>query len=454
MKENDFLKEFAGQLAPLAKQPEVNFHIALSGGLDSVVLLHLFTRLRETAPNLILFAHHINHGLSKNAQHWRDFCSQLCAQLGVDFTCSTLQLTKPTRTSLEALARDKRYGCLSEKLSSQSYLVTAHHQDDQLETVLLALKRGSGNTGLQGIRYKQKLSSGYLLRPLLNYSRAQLEGYAAQFQLNWIEDESNSDQAFDRNFIRHTISPLLKARWPGIAKSVARSAAICQEQQQILDEIAQQDFATLVFYFLNQQALDFEKLKKLSSGRRNNVLRFWFKENGLDYPSAAQLQAVWSDLVLAKIDALPVIQFKGYSVRRYRTHIYLLKDTDIAANCSESVIWQGEPILNLADGRIALAFSELEFKDNLSGALLVQENSTIEICFRRQLAAQLSCKPIGRTGSRSIKKLLHEYHVPPWLRDFVPFILINGELRMAVGLWQCQTSLSEEYAYNLSVSFA
>lgn len=453
MKENDVIKEFAQQLAPLTEQAG-DFHIALSGGLDSVVLLHLFTRLRETVPDLTLSAHHINHGLSKNAPHWRDFCAQLCAQLGVDFSCSTVQLNKQTRTSLEALAREKRYGCLTEKLSPQSYLVTAHHQDDQLETVLLALKRGSGNTGLQGIRYQQKLACGYLLRPLLNYSRVQLEGYAAQFQLNWIEDESNSDQLFDRNFIRHTISPLLKARWPGIAKAVTRSAAICQEQQQILDEVAQQDFSALVFYFLNQQALNFEQLIALSRARGNNVLRFWFKENGCAYPSAAQLQAIWDALILAQDDASPVMQFKGYSVRRYRAHIYLLQDSAIAKNNSAPILWQGQSRLSFAEGRVTLVLSQSIIKNNATELLPIPKNATIEICFRQHLAAQLSCTPLGRSGSRTIKKLLHEYHVPPWLRDLVPFILVNGELKMAVGLWQCSSLLTAEDASDLRVSFA
>ncbi len=454
MRQDDLLEEFAKQLLSAPVTDNIDYHIALSGGLDSVVLLHLFARLREIEPNLTLSAHHINHGLSKNAQSWSDFCHDLCANLVIDFTCSRVHLNKQTRTSLEALAREKRYACLRERLSANSYLVTAHHQDDQLETVLLALKRGSGNTGLQGIRHKQKLKSGYLIRPLLNCSRAQLEDYAALFQLDWIEDESNDDQVFDRNFIRHTISPLLKMRWPGISKSVARTATICQEQQQILDEIAAQDFSTAVFCFLNQQALNFEQLKKISSGRRNNVLRFWFKENELDYPSAIQLQTIWTDVVLAKNDALPVMQFKGYSIRRYRQHIYLLRDRDIAADCCESIVWQGEKKISLADGRVKLFFNHIEGEDNLSEVLKFQENSKIEICFRQQLPAQLTCKPIGRTGSRSIKKLLHEYHVPPWLRDLVPFILINGELRLAVGLWQCQTLASEAPSCNLRISFA
>ncbi|MCG6199683.1 tRNA lysidine(34) synthetase TilS [Psychromonas antarctica] len=454
MQKQDLLDSFGKQLELLSVPPAANFHIALSGGLDSVVLLHLFARLRERGANLTLNAHHIHHGLSENGDCWMDFCAALCVTLKIDFTCSKVHLNRQTRTSLEALAREKRYHCLTQSLSENSYLVTAHHQDDQLETLLLALKRGAGNTGLQGIHHQQKLKLGYLIRPLLNFSRAQLADYATCFELHWIEDESNHDQLFDRNFIRHSITPLLKNRWPGIAKSVARTATICQEQQQILDEIAAQDFSASVFYFLNQQALKFEQLKQLSTGRRNNLLRFWFKDNCLDYPSAAQLHVIWTDVVLATDDALPVMQFKGYSIRRYRKHLYLLKDLDIAVNRGESVTWQGEQQISLADGRVKLLFIQDADNHNRSDIFKYQENAKIEICFRQHLPAQLTCQPIGRNGSRSLKKLLHEYHVPPWLRDLIPFIVIDGELRAAIGLWQCQTSRSEIGVHNLSIVFA
>lgn len=451
MKKNDFLDDFAKQLAGLSTPEKQDFHIALSGGLDSVVLLHLFARLREITPGVTLHAHHINHGLSANAQNWSAFCAALCADLQVNFNCSSVDLQKKNRTSIEALAREKRYICLQQGLSVDSYLVTAHHQDDQLETVLLALKRGSGNTGLQGVRHKQKLKTGHLIRPLLNYSRAHLEAYARSFKLDWIEDESNQDQAFDRNFIRHSIAPLLKQRWPGIAKSVARSATICQEQQQVLDELAEQDFKVAAFCFLNQQALSCEVLQQLSAGRRNNVLRFWFKENRLDYPSSAQLKTVWTDIVLANNDALPVMRFKEHSIRRYRNHLYLLADKQIIPHSGASIVWQGEQTVSLLAGRIKLAFNYEQETDDVSDMLSCNAHSKIEICFREHLPAKLTCKPQGRNCSRSIKKLLHEYHVPPWLRDTVPFILINGELRAALGLWSCQPSANQDNDRHLNI---
>jgi len=456
MNRHDLLDAFQTQLKLILSPQTVceqDFHIALSGGLDSVVLLHLFARLREADKRCSVYAHHINHGLSDNASHWQIFCHNLCASLAVDFHCSNVVLVKKNRTSLEAQAREKRYACLTAGLSEHSCLITAHHLDDQLETVLLALKRGSGITGLQGIQKRQNLHNGYLIRPLLDFSRDQLEAYAQLFQLDWIEDESNQDQLFDRNFIRRSITPLLKKRWPGIAKSVARSANICQQQQQVLDEVATADFQRVAAFVLNQQTLPVDDLAVLSIGRRNNVLRFWFKKNKLDYPSAKQLQILWTDVALADNDAQPVMQFKGNSIRRYRNNLYFVEDKKIAKSAVQPTLWQGQEHISLLDGLVKLSF-KAENNNQVAGQLLeLSDASKVEICFRSQLPNNLTCSPVGRTGSRSIKKLLHEYHVPPWLRNLVPFILIDGELQMAVGLWCCQAEKKPARPSYLRVSF-
>ncbi|WP_028864100.1 tRNA lysidine(34) synthetase TilS [Psychromonas aquimarina] len=455
MTDSDLLAPFSRQLNTLAvMQEQTEFNIALSGGLDSVVLLHLFARLRDRDKKLSLCAHHVNHGLSANAESWTLFCRDLCEELGIQFIVSHVSLLKKSRTSLEALAREKRYLCLTAELSEKSYLVTAHHQDDQLETVLLALKRGSGTTGLQGILSRQKLTCGHLIRPLLNFSRQQLESYARDFQLNWIEDESNSDQVFDRNFIRHSITPLLKERWPAITKTAARTAGLCQEQQVLLDEIGAIDFQHCSSALLNQQVVDISRLKELSTARRNNVLRYWFKESSYSYPSSKQLLTIWQDIVLAAEDALPAMQFKGYSVRRYRGHLYLVKDLPALSVHEPPKVWSGEPRLSLLDGRVNLQFNIVRDKADNGEVLCFKRGAEIAVYFRQQLPAKLSCRPAGRSGSRTVKKLLHEYHVPPWLRDFVPFIMINGKLMSAVGLWLCSPEPPGNTDSCLTVSFA
>jgi tRNA(Ile)-lysidine synthase len=262
---------------------------------------------------------------------------------------------------------------------------------------------------------------------------------------------------FDRNFLRHSISPLLKARWPSISQSVSRTATICQEQQQVLDEIAQLDFQQTVDVFINQQALHIEVLAALSIGRRNNVLRHWFKLNQLDYPSAKQLQTLWTDVVLANIDAQPVMFFKQASVRRYRQHIYLLDEEKILSEQSKKklqpISWSGESKLCLLDGRVNLQFKQTQKTQAEGLQILFNPSDKIEIFFRWQLPSSLKCLPIGRSGSRSIKKLLHEYHVPLWLRDQVPFIFINGELKMALGLWICKNESDSQKSSCLTIKF-
>jgi len=428
MQSQDLIDEFQSVLAGLATD-DARFKVALSGGLDSVVLLHLFSRLPKTD----VTAHHVHHGLSEHAGQWVQFCTQLSDSLALPLSVSYVELDKASRTSLEALARDKRYEALKVGFSEHSYLVTAHHQDDQLETVLLALKRGAGLTGLQGIVAKQALKTGFLIRPLLNFSREQLEQYAEQFSLTWIEDESNCDQQFDRNFIRHSITPLLKARWPSITKTVARSAHHCQSQQEIIDELSRSDFRLCQ---LSECALKIASLTALTETRRNNVLRHWFKCASLQYPSTKQLHIIWQDIVLAKSDAMPQVVLQGRSIRRYQGAIYLVEDNKPIAT-PHLIEWQDESQMQINTGGLII---QLEARETF-----LNQQHRVEICFRKQLAEGIQCQPVERAKSRRIKKLLHEYGVPPWLRDHIPFVLINGEVVEAIGIFRCLTRFSESF---------
>ncbi|AGH81971.1 tRNA(Ile)-lysidine synthetase [Psychromonas sp. CNPT3] len=424
MKDCDLLPYLQAQLKTLAPQCD-NFKIALSGGMDSVVLLHLFSRLH----NGKVMAHHVHHGLSAHADDWLLFCSTLCKALNVDFCATRVHLDKKNRSSLEAVAREHRYKALQENASVTTCLVTAHHQDDQLESILLALKRGAGLTGLQGVLATQKLPKGMLIRPLLDVSRQQIEDYAALFSLAWIEDESNQDQRFDRNFIRHSITPLLKARWPSIAKTAARSALHCQAQQTLIDELTEVDFKLCIRRLLNDAVLNISALKALTATRRSNVLRQWFKSVELAYPSTKQLIALWHDIALCDEGACPKMNFKSMSVRRYQDDLYFVDEQKMQIE-KEVCVWKGEDILFLCAGKLQIKIS--------ANAGFTAKQHCVEIRFRQHLPASLSCQPIHRYASRSIKKLLHEYNLPPWLRAQVPFIFIDGELYAALGLWQCQ----------------
>lgn len=433
MKTQDLFNTFQNELSELAPLNRASFKIALSGGLDSVVLLHLFSRLESVE----VVAHHVHHGLSENADNWVQFCTQFCTDINIPLSVSHVSLDKKSRTSLEALAREKRYEVLKEGFNHNSYLVTGHHQDDQLETVLLALKRGAGLTGLQGIIAQQTLAFGHLIRPLLNFSREQLEGYAVQFELSWIEDESNVDQQFDRNFIRHSITPLLKARWPAITKTVARSANHCQSQHKLIDELTKSDFLACQ---PTAEVLGIDALKALSQTRRDNVLRYWFKQANYQYPSTKQLCAIWRELVLAQDDATPKIKLQGITVCRYREAIYLVKESQLL-NQPNKITWQGEKQLSFCNGQIKLTFT--------ADKAFLKQKPLVEICFRGDLSTDFSCRPIEREKSRSIKKLLHEYRVPPWLRHRIPLVFINGELVEVVGLFSCATTYNKLFHISL-----
>jgi tRNA(Ile)-lysidine synthase len=432
MKNSDLLNLFQDQLNELVSE-DASFMIALSGGLDSIVLLHLFSRLQTFK----VIAHHVHHGLSDNADYWEHFCQKEASSLNIECIVSRVEIDKKNRLSLEALAREKRYSILKRRLCDKSYLVTAHHQDDQLETLLLALKRGAGLTGLQGIVAKQKLEKGYLIRPLLNFSREQLEAYATQFELQWIEDESNQDQRFDRNFIRHSITPMLKSRWPSIAKTVARSASHCQTQKILIDEITATDY---LLCQLNPLVLNIDALKQLNDARRKNVLRDYFKKALLNYPSTKQLNTIWQNIALAQVNAEPKVQLQGHTICRYRNALYLFKEDDFS-NGYEKIIWQGEDKLILCEGNRVLKI-ELE-ADQLN------QTPYVEVCFREHLPTDFKCKPIGRDKKRNIKKLLHEYHVPPWQRGSIPFIFADGELLEAVGVFRCETALSHLFRISI-----
>jgi tRNA(Ile)-lysidine synthase len=408
------------------------FVVGLSGGVDSIVLLHLLVALQKKMPEIGVVAHNVNHGLSKNADNWGYFCADFCQKLEVPLIASKVNIEKKSSASIEALAREARYTCFKKEMQSGDVILTGHHQDDQLETVLLALKRGSGSAGLQGVHAVQPFSNGYLLRPLLIFSRQQIVDYAQYHELQWIEDESNLDIVFDRNFIREKVSPVLMERWPFIAKAVSRTALLCQEQQSLLNEVAEQDLQLCLGSHFSQPTLDILKLSHLSEARRNNALRHWLKSNGLQYPSHKQLAILWHEVALAESDKQPLLQLEANAIRRYQGLLYIVSEQqmDLPIN---PIKWCGEDKLSLLEDKLIVDFSQVDRG--------IASRHDIQCCFRQHLESSLTCLPIGRDKARTVKKLLHEYQVPPWLRDLVVFVLVDGQLVQAIDLWHCQQQL-------------
>nr|WP_308415368.1 tRNA lysidine(34) synthetase TilS [Pectobacterium versatile] len=392
--------------------------LAYSGGLDSSVLLHLLVALRQRS-GLPIRAAYIHHGLNPLADSWAEHCCQQCERWQVPFASLPVKV-EAQNGGIEAAARMARYQALQAHLQEGEALLTAQHLDDQSETFLLALKRGSGPAGLSAMAAQSMLGHHRLVRPLLGISRLQLEAYAQLHQLGWIEDDSNQDERFDRNFLRRQILPRLTQRWPHFPSAVARSAQLCAEQEQLLDELLEESLQALC---QPDGALSIDGLVPLSPVRRFALLRRWLAQQGATMPAREQLQRLWDEVATSRQDAEPVLQLNQMQIRRFRQYLYLLP---LMPSLKDRIIpWQSPSCsLSLPDnlGTLLLADSGV--------AIRAPENGeAVSIRFSTSGTVHI----VGRAHGRQIKKLWQELNVPPWWRDRTPLVFYNEQLIAAVG---------------------
>ncbi len=434
--------------------------IAYSGGVDSQVLLYALAKLK--GQGLIanpITACHVNHGLSDNAQAWQLFAEKSCKALSVDLKVACVNVKAKAQHSLEALARDARYQALTQVNKQASFIITGHHSDDQSETFLLALKRGSGIKGLSAMAKQTMLAQHYLVRPLLAITRDDIVAYAKAHQLDWVEDESNTDTRFDRNFIRQDIMPLLKTRWPSIARSINRSAQHCLEGQSLLDELAAGDLS----HCLNQdRSLSIDYLLSLSEARFNNAIRYYLDENHCLMPSSEQLRQLRQQLNCAE-DKMPNVKVSGGVFRRYKSALFLTanfasienwqKDIELS---SERNSWQDTVSLpdNLAELRLSYGEPINELA-SIAGERMLSLNLPDEV---QQITIRFShnnprCLPDYRKHSRPLKKVLQELAIPPWQRKRIPLIYFDDEFVAAAGYFVCQDYLSKNEANKLTIQW-
>ena len=296
--------------------------VGLSGGLDSMVLLHALSVARKTGlTSVLVSAVHIDHQLQSDSASWSTFCVAEASRLGIECRVLQVDVDCDSGKGIEAAARVARYRALQEGLRLNDWLLSAHHRDDQAETVLLNLMRGSGPAGIAGIASIRPLSPGWVARPLLDVTREQLEAYGEEQGINWVDDPSNLDRDIDRNYLRHEVMPRLRERWPDAARSLARSARHSSAATDVLEELAQQDLQAL-----NTPAsvIPIAGLLNLSAARQRNVLRHALRRLGLPTPSTVQLTRVFEELVPARDDANPEVIWPGAAVRRYRDRLYML----------------------------------------------------------------------------------------------------------------------------------
>ncbi|VVO97657.1 tRNA(Ile)-lysidine synthase [Pseudomonas fluorescens] len=390
------------------------WRIAFSGGLDSTVLLHLLALLAKTESLPVLSAIHVHHGLQAAADAWPAHCQSVCDALGVPLEVVRVQVQPGA--SLERAARDARYGVFVEVTQANEVLLTAQHRDDQAETLLFRLLRGAGVRGLAGMPLQRSLGKGHLLRPLLGVSRAELEAYAAEHRLSWIEDPSNQDRQYSRNYLRHQVVPVLTERWPQAVATMARSAAHLSEAQALLDELAQIDLASASavseFDWLGLPSLELAPLAALSAARQRNAVRHWLA--ALTRLPDSDHWSGWDDLRDATGDARPVWRLADGELHRAGGRIWWLSGHWLGTPPAAGT-WP-DPSLPLAlpgNGELRLTGQTPD------GPLQIRYREGGEIMH------------LPDRGHRDLKRLLNERGVPNFARGRLP-LLYQGEQLLAV----------------------
>ncbi|QBX81157.1 tRNA lysidine(34) synthetase TilS [Citrobacter tructae] len=402
--------------------------VAFSGGLDSTVLLHQLVLWRKQHPGVALRAIHIHHGLSPHADEWVTHCESVCAQWQVPLVVERVHL-QDEGLGIEAQARRARYQAFAQTLLPDEVLMTAQHLDDQCETFLLALKRGSGPAGLSAMGESSPFAGTRLIRPLLTQTRDALERWAREHGLRWIEDESNQDDTYDRNFLRLRILPQLQQRWPHFAEATARSAALCAEQESLLDELLDNDLAACV---TAQGSLQLAPLMTMSDVRRAALLRRWLAGRNAPMPSRDALERIWQEVALAREDASPCLRLGEYEVRRYQSQLWWVKSI---VGQSETMIpwscWQAPLVLPDGLGTMQL----------VPGGELRMPRADEPVSIRFKAPGLLHI--VGRNGGRKLKKIWQEQGIPPWRRDTTPLLFYGETLIAAAGVFVTLEGLAE-----------
>lgn len=402
------LQQVLKDLPPDVKQ----LYVAFSGGLDSTVLLHALSSYINN-PSIELKALHVHHGLSSHADAWVEHCRALTISLSVSLDIAYVDAKAEAGASPEAAAREARYEAFRHYIKPGTAFVLAHHVNDQAETLLLQLLRGSGVRGLAAMPVLAEFHGGWLLRPFLALSRVELEQYAAEHHLNWIDDESNLNVEFDRNYLRHQVMPLLNARWPASLRCLSRSAQHCAEAESLLLEVAENDITEALTSDIT--ILDLIPLTKLSTARLNNVLRYWLTRCKLPLPSTAKLQLLITNVIQSRYDAMPCIKWSGAEVRRFRHLLYAMQpriEHDAQWRCE----WDVTQDLILP-AQLGVLRAD-EYKTLADGQVLT-------VAFRQ---GGESIQLAGHHQHHSLKNLLQEWGIPPWQRQRIPLIFKNNKL--------------------------
>ncbi|WP_394752450.1 tRNA lysidine(34) synthetase TilS [Crenothrix sp.] len=405
-------------------------YVGYSGGVDSHVLLHLCASIVDLKHKIT--AVYVHHGLQPEADNWAKHCQHTACELGIDFKMLRVDASPKHGESPEEAARNARYTALKALIDVDCALLVAQHREDQLETVLLQLFRGGGLRGLSGMPETMAFGQGVLLRPLLNVAKQDIDDYARVQQLRWIEDPSNAQNDYDRNYLRNDILPLLKQRWPALDKTVSRSAAHCASAEILITQIARQWFSSV--FNADDNTLLLSQLQAFEASQQQHIIRAWFQQLALKMPAQAFVQRIFQEVIHARQNSDPILAGQGISIRRYRDKLYCLKHSP-------------QPLL--ADFIWPNTITSIALGDNrtlscvpASSGIPVEywRNAKIVVRFR------VKCEKISlpaRVDHHSLKNLFQEAGIPPWDRLMLPFIYLDDKLAAVGDKWISSDFYSE-----------
>lgn len=387
-------------------QPK-HYWLGFSGGLDSTALLVAAHELKDSLP-CDFTAIHIDHGLHADTAQWVQHCQNLCEQLAIPLIVEKIHIQQSPRESLEALAREQRYQAISKHMQHQHMLLTAHHMDDQAETLLLNLMRGSSVDGLAAMADYRDYATGWLGRPLLPFSRQDLTEYVQSRNISWLDDPSNQDTSLNRNYLRHQVLPLLQQRWPAARQMIARSA---DHLREVANHLQTEQHEKLQAAINPDNGL---KLNPMSDTESSLLIRHWLKQLQAPPLPKKKTENLISQLRTVDTESKLTIEWEGWMIRYFRGQLWAFPDTLVQV-CRDTLWTSGQQIDLGACGQLLLHGAE--------------PDSNWAITSRPQGG---SFKPQGHQHSKTIKQLLQESAIPPWLRDSLPFLFWGDEL-MAIG---------------------
>ena len=399
-----------------------HIYIGYSGGVDSHVLLHLCAAIARIRDRIT--AVYVHHGLQAEAEFWARHCEKTAKNLGVGFIVLRINAVADQGESPEEAARNARYTALKSLIGINDALLVAQHRDDQLETVLLQLFRGSGLRGLSAMPDIMTFGSGVMLRPLLNVSKLAIDDYAQAHKLNWVDDPSNLSDDYDRNFLRNAVLPLLKQRWPACDKTVARSARHCADAQVVISALAEELFRQV--FNAADKTLCISQLRSYEITQQQLVIREWFQALNLKMPTQAFVERLQTEVLSAKEGSDPVLSGQGYCVRRYRDKLYCLKQ--VSPEIVRDSIWSA--------GQASIRVSDHQILSSVPSSIGIDreqwQNAAITIRARR---GGEKIRLPGRKGHHALKKLFQETGIPPWERETIPLVYLNDKLAAVGDLW-------------------